>query len=224
MGNSALLQSVERYYTAKVKAHGATPRGVDWNSAQSQEIRFEQLLEVVEDTTGGFSLNDFGCGYGSLLDVLATRWDRFEYCGLDISEAMIGEARKRHADDRRASFVSDERELRPADFTVASGVFNVCLDQPEEIWHEYVLATIDKLASVSHRGIAFNALTSHSDPDRMRPDLYYADPAELLHYCLRQHSRDVVLRHDYELYEFTVIVRLDRRQPSAQPAEVLGSG
>jgi SAM-dependent methyltransferase len=216
MTNSSLIEDVERYYTAKVKTYGATPAGVDWNSARSQQVRFEQLLAVIGDTDSPFSLNDFGCGYGSLLDVLAARWDRFDYRGFDISEAMIAEAQKRHAGDHRASFVSDGGELRPADYTVASGVFNVRLEQPEQVWREYVLATIDKLASVSYRGMAFNALTSQSDPDRMRRDLYYADPAELLDYCLRNHSRDIVLRHDYELYEFTVIVQLDRRQPSCR--------
>src|SRR5262245_41636321 len=191
MGNLSLLESVERYYTAKIKAHGATPRGVDWNSAHSQAIRFEQLLAVIEETDGEFSLNDFGCGYGGLLDLLAARWTMFQYRGYDISDAMIGEARKRHAGDRRASFLSDEHELRTADFTVASGVFNVRFEQPDEVWRTYVLATIDKLVSVSNLGIAFNALTSHSDPNRMRPGLYYADPADLLDYCLRRHSRDV---------------------------------
>jgi SAM-dependent methyltransferase len=221
MTNSSLIEGVERYYTAKVKAYGATPRGVDWNSARSQEVRFEQLLAVIGGTDSPFSLNDFGCGYGSLLDVLAARWDRFDYRGFDISEAMIAEAQKRHAGDHRASFVSDGRDLRTADFTVASGVFNVRLDQPDEIWHKYVLATIDQLASMSLRGMAFNALTSHSDPDRMRPDLYYADPGELLDYCLRRHSRDVAIRHDYELYEFTMIVRLDRKQPTVRSARGL---
>src|SRR5262249_19384484 len=146
----------------------------------------------------------------------AARWDTFEYRGYDISDAMIAEARKRHAGDIRASFLSDEHGLGAADFTVASGVFNVRLEQPYEVWHEYVLGTIDKLASISHRGMASNALTSHSAPARRLPDLYYADPRELLDHCLRRHSRDVAIRHDYELYEFTVIVRLDRRQPIAQ--------
>jgi SAM-dependent methyltransferase len=218
MTDLSLTEAVERYYTAKVKAHGATPQGVDWNGAHSQEMRFDQLLAVIDDWTAEFSLNDFGCGYGGLFDVLARRQREFAYRGYDLSDAMVAEARKLHRDNPRASFTSDETELLPADFTVASGVLNVRLEQPDDAWHRYVLATIDRLASISHRGMAFNALTSHSDVNRMRPDLYYADPAELLDYCLRRHSRDVVVRHDYELYEFTVIVRLDGRRPVAQPS------
>jgi hypothetical protein len=80
-----------------------------------------------------------------------------------------------------------------------------------------VLETLHKLALLSRRGFAFNALTAHADPDRMRSDLYYADPAELLDYCLRHYSRDVALRHDYPLYEFTVSVRLGGRPPVRIP-------
>ena len=52
-------------------------------------------------------------------------------------------------------------------------------------------------------------LTSYSDPDRMRPDLYYGDPCRLFDHCKRRYSRHVALLHDYGLYEFTILVRLD---------------
>ncbi|HEV2945068.1 MAG TPA: class I SAM-dependent methyltransferase [Solirubrobacteraceae bacterium] len=214
MVDQSLIGAVERYYTTKVETHGATPRGVDWNGEESQRRRFEQLLRVISDVDGHLSINDFGCGYGSLLDSL--EMPDLSYCGYDVSEAMIAAARSTHSGDSRASFVSDEQQLQSADFTIASGIFNVRLEQPADLWREYVLETIDKLAAISRHGMAFNALTSHADADRMRPDLYYADPAVLLDYCLRRHSRDISLHHDYELYEFTIIVRLDGRPPAKQ--------
>jgi hypothetical protein len=64
--------------------------------------------------------------------------------------------------------------------------------------------------------VAFNALTSHSDQERMRPDLFYANPAFMLDHCLSRYSRNVVVNHDYELYEFTVLVRLDGRPPATR--------
>jgi SAM-dependent methyltransferase len=217
MEDRSIIGEVERYYTAKIEAHGATPQGVDWNGEQSQRLRFEQLLAVLDDcATERPSINDFGCGYGGLLDSLATRLDDFSYCGYDVSAAMIAAARSEHAADTRATFVSEERDLPRADFTIASGIFNVRLDQPEASWRRYVLETLDKLAELSRCAMAFNALTSHSDFDRMRRDLFYANPAELLDYCLSRHSRDVALRHDYELYEFTMIVRMDGRPPATQ--------
>ena len=44
-------------------------------------------------------------------------------------------------------------------------------------------------------------------PERMRPDLYYADPCRLFDHCKRRYSRHVALLHDYGLYEFTILVR-----------------
>ena len=67
--------------------------------------------------------------------------------------------------------------------------------------------TIDVLARAGRRGFAFNLLSLSSDPERRRPNLYYADPAEMLSHCLARYGRSVALLQDYGLYEFTVIVR-----------------
>jgi SAM-dependent methyltransferase len=211
----ALAAKAGRYYAAKLREHGPTPRGVDWNDERSQRIRFELLLELLAGSVEPFSLNDYGCGYGALLDSLAERQSRFAYAGYDVSPEMIAEAQQRYAGEDRARFTSDRAELGQADFTVASGLFNVKQDAPEETWLDYVLDTIDELVRLSSRGVAFNALTAHADPERRRTDLFYADPAAMLDHCLRRYSRDVALRHDYGLYEFTVIVHLDRRPPVA---------
>jgi SAM-dependent methyltransferase len=210
-----LIEGVERYYSAKITEHGANAEGVDWNGEDGQRLRYEQLLKVIDTADQHPSINDYGCGYGALVGYLASRFADFSYLGYDISPAMISAACEIHRDEPRAKFVGDERELCPADFTLASGIFNVRLDQPKAVWAQYVLETIDRIASVSRRGMAFNALTSHSDPERTRSDLHYADPSELLDYCLRRYSRDVVVKHDYGLYEFTVLVWLDRRPPAA---------
>jgi hypothetical protein len=53
-------------------------------------------------------------------------------------------------------------------------------------------------------------LTSFADADRMRDDLYYADPAIWVTFCLRRFPRAVTLVHDYPLYEFTMLVCTDQ--------------
>jgi SAM-dependent methyltransferase len=211
------IAEVEQYYARKLDRHGPTPRGVDWNDDGSQRLRFEQLLALVGDAKA-FSLNDYGCGYGALLDHLLREGREVRYTGYDISPAMIATARERHEGAPRASFTTEPAELRPADFTVASGVFNVKLDTAEDEWRQYVFEMIDQMAGLSVTGMAFNALTSHTDPGRRRPDLYYADPAAMLDHCLRAYSRDVALRHDYALYEFTILVRLAGRPPAQRAA------
>jgi hypothetical protein len=51
-------------------------------------------------------------------------------------------------------------------------------------------------------------LTRYADPQLMRKDLYYADPGRYFRLCKERYSRNVALLHDYDLYEFTILVRL----------------
>jgi cyclopropane fatty-acyl-phospholipid synthase-like methyltransferase len=208
MRHEEVLRPVERYYTGKLEEHGASPSGVDWNSAESQELRFQQLL-TLNRGEGPFTLNDYGCGYGALAEWMAGRYEEFDYRGFDVSESMLAEARDRLAGDPRCSLVAAEDELEPADYTVASGIFNVKLKADDEKWQTYVLDTIGRLAALGTRGFAFNMLTSYSDREYMRDDLYYADPCFFFDHCKRQFSRHVALLHDYGLYEFTILVRND---------------
>jgi SAM-dependent methyltransferase len=198
-----LVRRVDAYYTARIREHGPTARGVDWNSAESQALRFDQLLSVC-CWSGPFSINDFGCGYGALVDHLVDRGARFDYTGHDVSADMIEQARRRHGD---RAFVGSVDGLTVADYTVASGIFNVRLDVQIAVWEEYVHETLKTIDRLSSRGFAFNMLTKYSDADRMRPDLYYGDPCRLFDHCKRTFSRQVALLHDYGLYEFTIRVR-----------------
>jgi SAM-dependent methyltransferase len=202
------LEAVERYYSGRFAEHGPRARGVDWNSEESQELRFAQLLKVCGDTGAPFSLIDFGCGYGALVSYLKERGLDASYTGYDLSRSMLEHAVREHEDPPRVTFVDDVDELEPADYTVASGIFNVRLDVSDSAWKDYVFRELETLADLSRRGFSFNMLTSYSDADKMRPDLYYGDPRFFFDHCKRRYSRNVALLHDYGLYEFTIIVRL----------------
>ena len=178
---------------------------MDWNSADSQRLRFAQLLHAL-DFDGEMSLNDYGCGYGALVDYLVSNGRRLTYCGFDINESMIATARQRH-DVPWCSFTSDRHQLQPADYTVASGIFNVRLAHGLDAWREYVVQTVEAINALSVRGFAFNMLSTYSDPEKRRADLFYADPLEMFDLCRRKFSPRVALLHDYPLYEFTMIVR-----------------
>lgn len=203
---SHLLERVETYYRAKIQEHGSVPSGVDWNSKESQELRFEQLLKVCAGTNR-FSINDLGCGYGHLYDYMKKRFAEFVYHGFDVSEAMIESALEIYGGNPGATFrVASQADAR-ADYTVASGIFNVKLDAKDAEWLAYILDTLSGMDRESETGFAFNCLSKYSDPERRRADLYYADPCFLFDHCKRIFSRHVALLHDYGLYEFTILVR-----------------
>jgi SAM-dependent methyltransferase len=206
MNTSDLLQQTRQYYDARLAQHGPTARGVDWNSEESQRLRFRELARLVEGDPDA-SVLDYGCGYGALRTYLRDRGHRGSYIGFDISERMIETAREGTRDES-AQFLSDPGALGAVDYTLASGIFNVKQAASDEDWRQYVLETIGDLAARSTRGFAFNALSTYSDLERRRPDLYYADPLELFDHCKRRISRFVSLLHDTPLYEFTLLVRL----------------
>ena len=193
------------YYERKLAEFGATARGVDWNSRESQYLRFAQLLRVAEGQP--IAVNDYGCGYGALATYLREHGDDFEYCGYDAAPGMIAAAQQIAAGDPRCTFTASRAALAPRAFTVASGVFNVKQQAADERWWQYVADTLDDMASVSRQGFAANFLTSYSDADRKRPDLFYPDPSDVLRHCLTRYSRRAAVLHDYPLYEFTVLVR-----------------
>jgi len=203
-----ILKDVADYYSAKLAAHGLTPRGVDWNSEESQTLRFEQAAKVVSQSAG-FSLNDLGCGYGALFDYFSARYQVFTYNGYDVSGDMIRAARELHADKLNSRFDVATELLETADYGIASGIFNVKIRRGDAEWSEYLEATLDVLNRTSREGFAFNCLTSYSDEDKMRDHLYYADPCALFDLCKRRYSKNVALLHDYDLYEFTILVRKD---------------
>ncbi len=201
--NKKILSEVSQYYTNKLSEHGETPLGVDWNGEESQILRFKQLLEVIEGSSH-FSINDLGCGYGALYEFLTEKYQSFDYSGFDVSQNMIEAAKKRYA---KARFLVAHEPDDVADFGMASGVFNVRLEQSDTDWKRYIEVTLDILNKTSRLGFAFNCLTSYSDAHKMRNYLYYANPCELFDLCKRKYSRNVALIHDYELYEFTILVR-----------------
>jgi len=210
---SSLLSEVATYYTEKLKVHGETPHGVDWNSEESQSLRFEQLCKIIGiGKKGDFSLNDLGCGYGALLDYLHNKYSMSSYLGVDVSKNMILSAESRHVKSRHVAsvlvrFLTAAQPDIEADYGVASGIFNVRLSRTDNEWYGYLQDTLDELDRTSRFGFAFNCLTSYSDEDKKRDYLYYADPCKIFDLCKRRYSRQVALLHDYGLYEFTILVR-----------------
>ena len=203
---SAILLEVASYYAAKLEAHGSTSQGVDWNGIESHERRHRQFLYLLKGNPDA-SVIDLGCGFGDFLRFLRAEGYRGSFTGYDIAPSMIEKARQIHGESEDHRWRVGAVPAESADFAIASGIFNVKGDFPNESWSRYVLQTIDILSQAGRHGFAFNMLSTSSDPDRRRPNLYYADPVDMLAHCLARYGRSIALLQDYGLYEFTVVVR-----------------
>lgn len=197
---------VRTYYSSAIERHGPTPRGVDWQCSASQQLRFVQLLKVC-DFTAPCSLNDFGCGYGALLAYLAFRHPdaSIDYRGIDISPNMIEAARALWRKSPDAAFVQGTACQRIADYSLASGVFNVRLDCRRKEWEAYVEQILHHLRESSRRGFSVNFMRPGGVPVK---GLYRSPPQRWTTFCERELGCSVELVEGYGLREFTLLARL----------------
>ena len=200
--------SIDRYYSATIARHGPTARGVDWTSAPTQKLRFLQLLKLCDFSTS-FSLNDLGCGYGALLAYLAEHHARtkVDYLGIDLSAAMIRHARKLWREGNRKRFVVANASPRIADYSVASGIFNVQLEQPGDRWERFIATTLEQMSETSRLGFAVNFFDAPAPGRTARPGLHRTAPAPWIRYCEQKLGMKAKLLEDYGLREFTLLLR-----------------
>ena len=137
------VEQVKSFFGKRIEQHGASPRGVGWNSDESQNTRFDQLLKIIKASS--FSILDYGCGYGALADYMEQKGLHADYYGFDILESAIEIARGSQNGKLNRMFFTEEDKLPVCDYVVASGVFNVRGEQSFETWTKYVVEFISSL-------------------------------------------------------------------------------
>ena len=202
----SIIKDATYYYTKKLNRFGPTFQGVDWNSKESQELRFGQLLKVIDKPDDNFSIIDYGCGYGALYLFMKNKFSEFDFYGYDASKSMIEKAISLNS-NAECSWFSDPINLSKTDYVVASGLFNVKQSYNADEWNRYVIDTLVSFNTLAVKGFSFNLLTKYSDKVRMKNNLFYADPLYFFDYCKMNFSKNIALLHDYSLYEFTILVR-----------------
>jgi hypothetical protein len=201
--------SLINYYSNRAASFEESSQQVGWKSVGAQQSRFLQLIKVIESPSN-FSINDLGCGLGDLSDFMHEKgFSKFTYHGYDTFQSMVDGATRKHHNLNWANFskIENPGEMLLSDYTVASGVLNIRFDISDNEWLSYILEMINVMNDKSAKGFAFNALTSYSDEEFKRPELYYTDPCFIFDYCKRNISRNVSLIHDYQEYDFTILVR-----------------
>lgn len=203
-----IRDSVEAYYSRVLERHGPTARGVDWQCTATQYLRLVQLLKVC-DLGRPSSLNDFGCGYGALLALLAERFPdaAIDYHGVDVSPAMIGAARSLWSAKPDARFSVGAKCPRRADYSLASGVFNVRLDSPVDRWERYVESILGDLRRRSGKGFAVNFLRRKRGQPPVA-GLYHSTPRRWTAFCVKELDCTTEVVANYGLAEFTLLARI----------------
>jgi SAM-dependent methyltransferase len=173
-------------YRYSLDRHGPTARGQRWASERTQRERFRLLAEI--GAWARRSVADVGCGVGDFLGFLrGAGWRGGRYDGFDIVPEMVRAARtKQHGRGGRFEVrdVLAEGFPRRYDYVVASGIFNLRIDDHDRFLRDMVGA----MYAACRAGIAFNVLQPLSRAtgrdqayDAVYRRTYYGvTPAELL--------------------------------------------
>ncbi|MHC1729912.1 MAG: trans-aconitate 2-methyltransferase [Syntrophobacteraceae bacterium] len=202
------LAKVADLYSRNLNKYGMTPMSTGWRDEAGQQLRFKKLAQIImpEDIRDGFSVNDFGCGYGAMFNYLDERFPGaiVSYKGYDISSEMIAAARSRFSKEARATFIESAGIDGVADYSFVSGTFNVRIGSTESEWSNYINKCLVELFSKSSKGLAFNLLTSYVE--WKDDNLFYADPSVYFAFCKANLSKYISILHDYPLYEWTMLI------------------
>lgn len=203
------LIDIAGYYNERIRKYGPTPLGVDWTCVPTQELRFVQLLRIC-DFARPFTLNDVGCGYGALLTFLGRRHPKasVDYLGTDLSTEMVSRAHRRWMRRPATEFrVAGADPIRVADYSIASGIFNVKLNNSNTRWRQFIKRTLFEMHSASLKGFAANFLARPTSKGIGPSELYQTDPDYWVRYCEASFHANVECLSDYGMREFTLLVR-----------------
>lgn len=200
------LNKVRELYDNNITEFGTDPRSVGWGTQEKINIRFKQLFQMINDKSVPFSLNELGSGYGEAVKYcLNNQLNIAEYVGLDISEKMLEAANTYLSEFRNKKMILASKFTERKDYAIASGIFNVMFDSNQEEWNKHILDTLNNMNEFSEKGFSFNMLTSYVD--FRAENLNYGDPLFYFDYCKRNFSKNIALLHDYNLFEFTIVVK-----------------
>jgi nuclear transport factor 2 (NTF2) superfamily protein len=129
---------------------------------------------------------------------------------------MIGVARKRHPE-----VTFSVVDVLKDDLTHFSGFFDYVLvsgvsyiktkNTRSELHKKWIETILTRLWTLCTKGIAVNFLTEYVQwRDK---ELYYCSVDDIVEFCTKKLSRSFAVRHDYELWEFTIYVYKGTRLP-----------
>jgi SAM-dependent methyltransferase len=196
------------HYESCLAEHGASAKGMDWPNEEDLCTRFDVMLGVINKKDQALSLLDLGCGVGLFVDHLEKRgiFQQFKYWGIDVSAKMITAAKQRHPGTHFEIRDILSNPLLPGDvdFVIMNGVLTEKRGLRFEQMEDYAKALIKSAYDSCRYGLAFNVMSSHVD--WQREDLFHWPIDRAVSFIVAECSRNILVRMDYGLYEYTIYI------------------
>lgn len=185
-------------YEGRHRENGRDIKTVGWGSVEDQLLRFDMLVRGLD--IEGKRILDVGCGLGDLVPYLdALSAGEYSYVGVDITRALVEDAKYEFGGPQRDFIVGDILEmddLPKFDIVLLSGALNFRVANNQE----HAQSMIKCMYGLCSEAVSFNLLSSYVDFETEKN--FHHVPEDILLYS-KTLTRWVNIIHDYPLYEFT---------------------
>ena len=118
----------KRFYISAIEKFGIGAKGVNWTSKQSQQIRFDIILEMLPSNLQNFSIADAGCGFGDFYFYIKKKKKKFKkYIGIDSLSEMYSIASKNTGCEIIIADICVDN-IPTASYYICSGAMNILND------------------------------------------------------------------------------------------------
>tara|TARA_B100000768_G_C11282719_1_gene379641 strand:+ start:593 stop:1213 length:621 start_codon:yes stop_codon:yes gene_type:complete len=195
-------------YKDLYKKFGVSPNSVKARNVKQQNLRFKHLVNLIEIKKNDKIL-DIGCGLGDLSYYLKKNKINCNYLGIDFVEEFIYAATTLYGNNKTKFLkldINKNKFPKNYDWLILSGIFNDRTKNSEKIMYKI----IKKMFLSSKKGIVFNGLTKYVDYEDK--ELFYSYPDQILKFCIKNLSKYVVLKTNYQLkkniipFEYSIAV------------------
>lgn len=189
----------QTFYENAIKRYGCTAKGLNWNSKQSQHIRFEIIHDLLEAQLSTSKIIDAGCGFVDLYLFLQQKGSLpRKYVGYDmLAEALFVAHKRTKQHFVHKDILNDELEL--ADFYIASGSMNI-LNRFE------TFLFIRRCYEASRKGFVFNLLKGNDTSTHFN----YFLPHEIEEH-VSDFAHEVIIKEGYMEGDFTVFLKKESK-------------
>lgn len=183
----------EKFYISALKKHGISSSGLNWLSDAHQYIRFEKILELIQEDLQEISIADAGCGFGDFYIYLQNKNICIKkYLGIDSLALMCDISANRTACDTfHADIIKDDLPL--SDYYICSGALNILTPFETELF-------IQNCFQSSKKGFIFNALYGEKESEIYN----YITMHTIKSLAKRLHVKRVSMIDDYLKHDITV--------------------
>jgi len=197
--------NIVEHYEECLRKHGDSHLGVDWPNEEDAKTRYKVMLNVIKNKDKECTILDFGCGCGHLFDFITD--PKIKYSGLDLSVEYINMFKNKYPDTDVYCIdilKEDIKDIPNFDYIILNGVFTERCGLSEDDMFNFIKKILIKLFNKTNIGIAFNIMTPLAD--WYDEKLFYLSFDKLTYFLKNKISKNLIINHNYNLWEYTVYV------------------